>query len=130
MSYLKQSSGAKIYISTLPYMQEFQMCHLEGESLFPGALKASRRPRPLTLWRRCRYAGAGGQGAVPDREQVQGPGPEQPVRAPSPPARAALAAHDVLGKMGLGGACSQSRAGPGCGFSPALPPPSCSSPAA
>ena len=32
MSFLKQNSGAKIYISTLPYTQEFQICHIEGES--------------------------------------------------------------------------------------------------
>uniref|UniRef100_A0A8C7XA58 A kinase (PRKA) anchor protein 1b n=1 Tax=Oryzias sinensis TaxID=183150 RepID=A0A8C7XA58_9TELE len=31
VSYLKQSSGAKIYISTLPYTQDFQICHIEGE---------------------------------------------------------------------------------------------------
>ncbi|XP_031429632.1 A kinase (PRKA) anchor protein 1b [Clupea harengus] len=30
VSFLKQSSGAKIYISTLPYTQEFQICHMEG----------------------------------------------------------------------------------------------------
>nr|AUR33461.1 Akap1 [Monopterus albus] len=30
VSFLKQNSGAKIYISTLPYTQEFQICHLEG----------------------------------------------------------------------------------------------------
>uniref|UniRef100_A0A4W5QCL7 A kinase (PRKA) anchor protein 1b n=1 Tax=Hucho hucho TaxID=62062 RepID=A0A4W5QCL7_9TELE len=30
VSFLKQSSGAKIYISTLPYTQEFQICHVEG----------------------------------------------------------------------------------------------------
>ncbi|XP_072548030.1 A kinase (PRKA) anchor protein 1b [Salminus brasiliensis] len=30
VSFLKQSSGAKIYISTLPYTQEFQICHIEG----------------------------------------------------------------------------------------------------
>lgn len=30
VSYLKQNSGAKIYISTLPYTQEFQICHIEG----------------------------------------------------------------------------------------------------
>ncbi|KAK2847504.1 hypothetical protein Q5P01_010503 [Channa striata] len=30
VSYLKQSCGAKIYISTLPYTQEFQICHIEG----------------------------------------------------------------------------------------------------
>lgn len=33
VSFLKQNSGAKIYISTLPYTQEFQICHIEGESL-------------------------------------------------------------------------------------------------
>ncbi|KAM6932952.1 A kinase (PRKA) anchor protein 1b [Xenentodon cancila] len=31
VSFLKQNSGAKIYISTLPYTQEFQICHIEGE---------------------------------------------------------------------------------------------------
>ncbi|XP_068601638.1 A kinase (PRKA) anchor protein 1b [Brachionichthys hirsutus] len=30
VSFLKQSSGAKIYISTLPYTQEIQICHIEG----------------------------------------------------------------------------------------------------
>lgn len=30
VSFLKQSSGAKIYISTLPYTQDFQICHIEG----------------------------------------------------------------------------------------------------
>ncbi|XP_073445820.1 A-kinase anchor protein 1, mitochondrial isoform X2 [Dendrobates tinctorius] len=30
VSYLKESSGAKIYISTLPYTQDFQICHIEG----------------------------------------------------------------------------------------------------
>lgn len=34
VSFLKQSSGAKIYISTLPYTQEFQICHMEGKSLW------------------------------------------------------------------------------------------------
>ncbi|XP_015255843.1 PREDICTED: A-kinase anchor protein 1, mitochondrial [Cyprinodon variegatus] len=29
VSFLKQNSGAKIYISTLPYTQEFQICHIE-----------------------------------------------------------------------------------------------------
>ncbi|KAI5625707.1 A-kinase anchor protein 1, mitochondrial [Silurus asotus] len=33
VSFLKQSSGAKIYISTLPYTQEFQICHIEGTQL-------------------------------------------------------------------------------------------------
>lgn len=33
VSFLKQSSGAKIYISTLPYTQEFQICHIEGKSV-------------------------------------------------------------------------------------------------
>ena len=32
VSFLKQNSGSKIYISTLPYTQEFQICHIEGES--------------------------------------------------------------------------------------------------
>lgn len=36
VSFLKQNSGAKIYISTLPYTQEFQICHIEGESQGPG----------------------------------------------------------------------------------------------
>ncbi|XP_063002902.1 A-kinase anchor protein 1, mitochondrial [Elgaria multicarinata webbii] len=30
VSFLKQASGAKIYISTLPYTQDFQICHIEG----------------------------------------------------------------------------------------------------
>lgn len=30
VSFLKESSGAKIYISTLPYTQDFQICHVEG----------------------------------------------------------------------------------------------------
>ncbi|XP_028321094.1 A kinase (PRKA) anchor protein 1b [Gouania willdenowi] len=30
VSLLKQNSGAKIYIFTLPYTQEFQICHIEG----------------------------------------------------------------------------------------------------
>uniref|UniRef100_G3WJH5 A-kinase anchoring protein 1 n=2 Tax=Sarcophilus harrisii TaxID=9305 RepID=G3WJH5_SARHA len=30
VSFLKQTSGAKIYISTLPYTQNFQICHIEG----------------------------------------------------------------------------------------------------
>lgn len=30
VSSLKQNSGAKIYISTLPYTAEFQICHIEG----------------------------------------------------------------------------------------------------
>ncbi|CAL8350272.1 unnamed protein product [Lota lota] len=30
VSFLKQNSAAKIYISTLPYTQEFQICHIEG----------------------------------------------------------------------------------------------------
>ncbi|XP_070762171.1 A-kinase anchor protein 1, mitochondrial-like [Enoplosus armatus] len=30
VSFLKQNSGSKIYISTLPYTQEFQICHIEG----------------------------------------------------------------------------------------------------
>ncbi|XP_044285945.1 A-kinase anchor protein 1, mitochondrial [Varanus komodoensis] len=30
VSFLKQVSGAKIYIFTLPYTQDFQICHIEG----------------------------------------------------------------------------------------------------
>ncbi|KAM3933812.1 A-kinase anchor protein 1, mitochondrial isoform 1-T3 [Leptodactylus fuscus] len=30
VSFLKESSGAKIYIATLPYTQDFQICHIEG----------------------------------------------------------------------------------------------------
>ncbi|XP_062241583.1 A kinase (PRKA) anchor protein 1b [Platichthys flesus] len=30
VSFIKQNSGAKIYISTLPYTQDFQICHIEG----------------------------------------------------------------------------------------------------
>lgn len=43
VSYLKQNSGAKIYISTLPYTQEFQICHIEGESGDPGGPAPPRR---------------------------------------------------------------------------------------
>lgn len=56
VSYLKQNSGAKIYISTLPYTQEFQICHIEGES----GVTAPPQTADLTLWCPCRYAGAGG----------------------------------------------------------------------
>lgn len=31
MSFLKQTSGAKIYISALPYTQNVQICHIEGQ---------------------------------------------------------------------------------------------------
>lgn len=31
VSFLKQTSGAKIYISTLPYTQNVQICHIEGQ---------------------------------------------------------------------------------------------------
>lgn len=41
VSYLKQNSGAKIYISTLPYTQDFQICHLEGEWHVPRSPNAS-----------------------------------------------------------------------------------------
>uniref|UniRef100_A0A8D3CFG0 Tudor domain-containing protein n=1 Tax=Scophthalmus maximus TaxID=52904 RepID=A0A8D3CFG0_SCOMX len=30
VSFVKQTSGAKIYISTLPYTQDVQICHIEG----------------------------------------------------------------------------------------------------
>ncbi|KAJ7420195.1 A-kinase anchor protein 1 [Pitangus sulphuratus] len=32
MSYLRQTSGAKIYVSTLPYFRDSQVCHIEGTS--------------------------------------------------------------------------------------------------
>ncbi|XP_017676992.1 PREDICTED: A-kinase anchor protein 1, mitochondrial [Lepidothrix coronata] len=32
MSYLRQMSGAKIYVSTLPYFRDSQVCHIEGTS--------------------------------------------------------------------------------------------------
>ncbi|NXR10015.1 AKAP1 protein, partial [Semnornis frantzii] len=31
MSFLRQASGAKIYVSTLPYLHDSQVCHIEGE---------------------------------------------------------------------------------------------------
>lgn len=31
VSFLKQTSGAKIYISALPYTQNVQICHIEGQ---------------------------------------------------------------------------------------------------
>ncbi|NXW17002.1 AKAP1 protein, partial [Circaetus pectoralis] len=30
MSFLRQSSGAKIYVATLPYFRDSQVCHIEG----------------------------------------------------------------------------------------------------
>eukprot|EP00063_Salmo_salar_P018108 XP_013992943.1 PREDICTED: A-kinase anchor protein 1, mitochondrial-like [Salmo salar] len=30
MNYLKEKSGAKVFITALPYTQEFQICHIEG----------------------------------------------------------------------------------------------------
>ncbi|NWH49065.1 AKAP1 protein, partial [Fregata magnificens] len=30
MSFLRQASGAKIYVSTLPYFRDSQVCHIEG----------------------------------------------------------------------------------------------------
>ncbi|NWS66899.1 AKAP1 protein, partial [Crotophaga sulcirostris] len=30
MSFLRQTSGAKIYVSTLPYFRDSQVCHIEG----------------------------------------------------------------------------------------------------
>ncbi|KAM6118650.1 A-kinase anchor protein 1, mitochondrial [Phoenicopterus ruber ruber] len=32
MSFLRQASGAKIYVSTLPYFRDSQVCHIEGTS--------------------------------------------------------------------------------------------------
>lgn len=35
MTFLRQASGAKIYVSTLPYFRDSQVCHIEGKwSLF------------------------------------------------------------------------------------------------
>lgn len=49
VSFLKQTSGAKIYISTLPYSHDFQICHIEGEislfSLIPSLLVVIRWAR-------------------------------------------------------------------------------------
>lgn len=119
VSYLKQTSGAKIYISTLPYTQDFQICHMEGESDVPRSPNASCSASELTCGRLCRDAAAGGQGPVPDREEVQRAGPKQPLRPPSSPAHPPVAAHDLLGKWaGL-------RSGPGwTGHAPRLTCPS------
>lgn len=35
MNFLKQSSGAKIYVSTLPFTQEIQICHIQGKFPHP-----------------------------------------------------------------------------------------------
>lgn len=127
MSYLKQTSGAKIYISTLPYTQDFQICHMEGESDVSRSPNASCSASQLTCGRLCRDAAAGGQGPVPDREKVQGAGPEQSLRPPSAPAHPPLAAHDLLGKW------ADLWAGPEwvghAPVSPVPPLPSCCSPA-
>ncbi|NXW92513.1 AKAP1 protein, partial [Alopecoenas beccarii] len=32
MTFLRQASGAKIYVSTLPYFRDSQVCHIEGSS--------------------------------------------------------------------------------------------------
>ncbi|XP_010171801.1 A-kinase anchor protein 1, mitochondrial [Antrostomus carolinensis] len=32
MSFLRQSSGAKIYVATLPYFRDSQVCHIEGST--------------------------------------------------------------------------------------------------
>lgn len=60
VSFLKQNSGAKIYISTLPYTQDFQICHIEGEWDVPRSLNASCQLAGLTLWPLRRCAAAGG----------------------------------------------------------------------
>ncbi|XP_061682763.1 A kinase (PRKA) anchor protein 1b isoform X2 [Syngnathoides biaculeatus] len=51
VSFLKQTSGAKIYISTLPYTQEFQICHIEGKKFKDMDLTNlyAPPPPPLTL---------------------------------------------------------------------------------
>ncbi|XP_076842784.1 uncharacterized protein akap1a isoform X2 [Brachyhypopomus gauderio] len=33
IGFLKQNSGAKIYVSTLPYTHDFQICHIEGSEV-------------------------------------------------------------------------------------------------
>ncbi|XP_041750827.1 A-kinase anchor protein 1, mitochondrial [Coregonus clupeaformis] len=44
VSYLKETSGAKIFISTLPYTQEIQICHIEGsKEQVDGALELIRK---------------------------------------------------------------------------------------
>ncbi|NXF64717.1 AKAP1 protein, partial [Ciccaba nigrolineata] len=38
MSFLRQASGAKIYVSTLPYFRDSQVCHIEGNAFcLPGS---------------------------------------------------------------------------------------------
>ncbi|KFV43846.1 hypothetical protein N341_12190, partial [Tyto alba] len=38
MSFLRQASGAKIYVSTLPYFRDSQICHIEGNDFcLPGS---------------------------------------------------------------------------------------------
>ena len=52
VSFLKQTSGAKIYISTLPYTQNIQVCHIEGQwQPLPGfyATAPGRRAGALPL---------------------------------------------------------------------------------
>lgn len=31
MNYLKEASGAKVYVTTLPYFRDSQVCHIEGK---------------------------------------------------------------------------------------------------
>ncbi|KAL0597445.1 A-kinase anchor protein 1, mitochondrial [Plecturocebus cupreus] len=59
VSFLKQTSGAKIYISTLPYTQSVQICHIEGQ------LSASCRQSTDLDW-----------------EEVQGAEPHEYLRSP------------------------------------------------
>lgn len=59
VSFLKQNSGSKIYISTLPYTQEFQICHIEGEL-----------GEPWTRTHKCPLKGRGGGGCGTNVETV------------------------------------------------------------
>lgn len=111
VSFLKQNSGAKIYISTLPYTQEFQICHIEGEweseTIELNVLDHCCFELHLKLWLvfLSRYAAAGWQSPVLDWEEVQRSGLDQPICTSASPAHIAITSHDLLGKGGLSG-CS------------------------
>ncbi|XP_025137044.2 A-kinase anchor protein 1, mitochondrial isoform X2 [Bubalus bubalis] len=77
VSFLKQTSGAKIYISTLPYTQNIQVCHIEGSqhhvdkalnligkkfkelnltNIYAPPLPSLALPSlPMTSWEPCRF---------------------------------------------------------------------------
>lgn len=51
MTFLRQASGAKIYVSTLPYFRDSQVCHIEGKwNIFIHGLICSLRA--LIRWAR------------------------------------------------------------------------------